>query len=192
MKDDTHEAHGHQHSHPALGRDESGCLFDSHLRATLAEQLEPGMLPTVEAFAALRWAGKLTHQVMERWAEKQGLSEGRLQVLFRLRHAGSAGVPLGELAEMMNVSPRNITGLIDNLERDGLVARVPDPNDRRSVLAVLTDDGRRRIDATWRASIERQTPWTAGMSPEELVQLRHLCLRIVQNMQQTLEKGFKE
>jgi DNA-binding MarR family transcriptional regulator len=162
------------------------------MRATLEEKLEPGTLPTVEAFAALRWAAKLTHQVMERWAEKQGLSEGRLQLLFRLRHKAPGGVPLGELAEMMNVSPRNITGLIDNLERDGLVVRVPDPDDRRSVLAALTDQGRQRIDATWRASIERQTPWAEGMSREELVQLRHLCLRIVENMQQRLDKGFKD
>lgn len=184
---------GHEHTAgPALERDESGCLFDAHLRATLAEKLEPGAFPTVEAFAALRWAGKLTHQVMERWAEKQGLSEGRLQLLFRLRHKAPGGVPLGEIAEMMNVSPRNITGLIDNLERDGLVVRVPDPDDRRSVLAALTDEGRRRIDATWRASIEQQTPWTSGMSREELVQLRHLCLRIVENMQQRLDKGFKD
>jgi DNA-binding MarR family transcriptional regulator len=189
MKEDTPSSHPPR---PALQRDESGRLYDAHLRATLATKLDPGSLDTVEAFAALRWAGKVTHQLMERWAEKQGLSEGRLQVLFRLRHAGSAGVPLGELAEMLNVSPRNITGLIDNLERDGLVLRAPDPNDRRSVLAVLTDQGRERIDATWRASIERQTPWTAGISPEELAQLRHLCLRIVQNMQQTVEKGFKE
>jgi DNA-binding MarR family transcriptional regulator len=64
--------------------------------------------------------------------------------------------------------------------------------DRRSVLAVLTDQGRERIDTAWQASIEGQAPWTEGMSREELAELRHLCLRIVQNMQQTLEKGFKE
>jgi DNA-binding MarR family transcriptional regulator len=177
--------------HPTLEHDDSGCLYDPHLRETLARSLEPGPMATVEAFAAVRWAAKLSHIVMERWAEKQGLSEGRLQVLFRLRHAGEAGVPLGELAEMMNVTPRNVTGLMDNLERDGLVVRIPDPNDRRSVRAALTEEGRERIDSTWRASIERQTPWTEGMSHEELVQLRHLCLRIVQNMQRRLDRGFK-
>jgi DNA-binding MarR family transcriptional regulator len=174
---------------PQLERDQSGCLYSPHLRASLARELTPGQLATVEAFAALRWSGKLTHHVMERWAEKQGLSEGRLELLACLKRRG-AGVPLGELAEMMSVSPRNITGLIDNLERDGLVVRVADPNDRRSVLATLTEAGRERIESTWRASIERQGPMAEGLSREELIQLRHLCLRVVENMQQVLERGF--
>lgn len=189
MRDETEQQH---QLHRTLERDESGCLFDPQFRATLAQRLEPGTRATVEAFAALGMAAKLSHHVMERWAEKQGLSVGRLQMLFRLRHAGQAGLPLGELAEMMSVTPRNITGLMDNLERDGLVVRTPDPNDRRSVRAALTEEGRQRIDSTWSVSIERQKPWAEGLSHEELVQLRHLCLRIAENMQRRLEKGFKE
>jgi hypothetical protein len=66
---------------PRLGRDEAGSPNMPHLRTTLAGDVPPDVLATVEAFAALRWAAKLTHHVMERWAEKQGLSEGRLEVL---------------------------------------------------------------------------------------------------------------
>ena len=174
--------------HPRLSIDSSGCLFNPMVRSVLERQLEPEAVAAVEAFAALRWAAKLAHHLMERWAEKQGLTEGRLQVLFRLRHQPE-GVPLGELAEMMSVSPRNVTGLIDNLERDGLVARVPDPDDRRSVLARLTESGRGRIDSIWRGAVERQVPLTEGMTEAELVQLRHLCLRLVDNMSHAMRKG---
>ncbi|MGH7471194.1 MAG: MarR family winged helix-turn-helix transcriptional regulator, partial [Longimicrobiales bacterium] len=38
----------------------------------------------------------------------------------------------------------NVTQLVDRLENDGLVRRIADPNDRRSVLAVVTDLGRER------------------------------------------------
>jgi DNA-binding MarR family transcriptional regulator len=126
---------------------------------------------------------------VERWADKHGLSEGRLQILMRLRHERD-GVALGELAQMLSVSPRNITGLIDNLERDGLVARVPDPADRRSVLATLTEKGRDRIDSIWRDAAHRQVSLTEGFSEEELAQLRHLCLRLVQNMSRAMKRGI--
>jgi DNA-binding MarR family transcriptional regulator len=68
--------------------------------------------------------------------------------------------------------------------------RVADPNERRSVLATLTETGRERIESTWRAFIEKQAPMAEGLSHEELIQLRHLRLRIVENMQQKLERGF--
>lgn len=180
-----------QTHHPAVATDSDGSLFNPTFREALQEHVEPPALRAVEAFAALRWAAKLAHHRMERWAEKQGLSEGRLQVLFRLRHQAD-GVPLGELAEILSVSPRNVTGLIDNLERDGLVTRVPDPADRRSVLAKLTNSGWDRIESLWRAAVGRQAPMAHGLSEEELTQLRHLCLRLVESMRMCGEKEVRQ
>jgi DNA-binding MarR family transcriptional regulator len=170
--------------HRRFAADQQGCLYDPQIRQIMGERVGPEVLHVVEALAAIRYAAKLMHLAMERWADKQGLSEGRLSILFRLRHGGD-GVPLGELATMLNVSPRNVTGLVDHLERDGLVARVPDPADRRSVLATLTDRGRERVDAIWSDSVQRQLPATAGFTEEELRQLRHLSLRLVENLRNT-------
>ncbi|HKF77458.1 MAG TPA: MarR family transcriptional regulator [Candidatus Dormibacteraeota bacterium] len=179
MKDDV--------SGPAeLETDARGRLFSRRVRTLMAAGGVPGeALPAVEACAALGRAGRLMHQAMERWAERQGLSETRLGVLLMLRHLGGDGVPLGTLAASLHVSPRNVTGLVDNLERDGLVTRVADPTDRRSVLARLTDSGRQRIDACWLEAVDRQQDLLEGFSGDELAQLRHLCLRIVKNMEET-------
>jgi DNA-binding MarR family transcriptional regulator len=148
----------------------------------VATNAEAGIgIAGMEAVVAVRIAAKLMHQGMERWAETQGLSEGRLQLLFILR-AHPDGVPLGRLAAMQQVSPRNITGLVDVLERDGLVERVPDPLDRRSVVARLTPSGAERINSCWKGAIGQQLPITRGLRPTELVQLRHLCLRLVRNL----------
>lgn len=51
-------------------------------------------------------------------------------------------VRMGEIAAQLDVAPRSATGLIDGLEQAGLVTRTTDPNNRRSVLVELTDDGR--------------------------------------------------
>lgn len=169
-----------------LATDGEGRLFSPQVREVMGERVPAEARPAAEAFAALGMASRLLRLQMDRWCEKEGLSETRLGVLFMLRHI-EAGVPLGALAGRLRVSPRNVTGLIDHLERDGLVRRVPDPADRRSVLAQLTDLGRQRIDSLWEGTIEHQRQLMAGFTTEELAQLRHLCLTMVQRLD-TLDK----
>jgi DNA-binding MarR family transcriptional regulator len=140
----------------------------------------------VEALAALRIAGRALHHLQERWAEKHGLSEGRLGVMFRLYRTGAC--PLGDLADDLETTPRNITGLVDHLEKDGLVERVPDTEDRRSVRARLTEAGRIQIESIWKEGLEHQFEMVTGMSKEDLAQLRHLCLQLVENARKELGK----
>lgn len=169
------------HDQIELKADPNGFLFDPRVREVLARQgrkVEPG----TEALAAVRILGKKLHLTMERWAERFGLSEGRFQILVRLKHQPTGRFTMGELAEMLDVSPRTVTGLVDNLERDGLVKRVDDPGDRRSVYAELTDQGRERIDTLWRETAGAQVALTQGLTESELIQLRHLCLRLIQAM----------
>jgi DNA-binding MarR family transcriptional regulator len=120
------------------------------------------------------------------------LSEGRLGLLLVLGRFGDEGINLGRLAEFMRVTPRNVTGLVDNLEKAGLVERVPDPDDRRAVRARLTEAGSQRIESIWRPSIDRQFPLTKGFTREELVQLRHLCLKLLANVNEMEKTEHKE
>jgi len=135
-----------------------------------------------EALYAVRQAAKRLHLGMERWAERHGLSEGRLHLLVRLMYQPEHRMALGELADFLEVAPRTITGLIDHLEHDGLVRRVDDPADRRSIQAELTEAGRERIEAIWRGSLDKQAAILEGFTEAELAQLRHLCLRLVQHL----------
>ena len=93
-----------------------------------------------------------------------------------------------ELADDLDSTPRNITGLVDHLERDGLVERFPDPTDRRSVRARLTEEGRKQIDGIWKEGLEHQFTLVEGLSKEDLAQLRHLCLKLVENARKELGK----
>ena len=65
---------------------------------------------------------------------------------------------------------------------------VPDPQDRRSVRARLTPAGRERIESIWKEGLEHQFEVVHGMSKEDLAQLRHLCLQLVENARKELGK----
>ena len=69
-----------------------------------------------------------------------GLSMAKQSALTKLAEAGEA-LTLSELAARLSCVRSNITQLVDRLEADGLVRRLDDPADRRSVKAELTQTG---------------------------------------------------
>ena len=58
------------------------------------------------------------------------------------------GRPFKELAEAAACSRATITGIVDTLEKKGLVTRNPHPDDRRSMLVKLTETGRSLLQST--------------------------------------------
>ena len=79
----------------------------------------------------------------ESYCETVGLTPGRLAVLMVLNSSPEKAFPLSEIGDYLVVTRANITGLIDGLAREGLVRRIDHPQDRRMVLAQLTDKGRK-------------------------------------------------
>lgn len=171
---------------PQIGVDEAGRLYDRQVRAMLDQLVGAEAGRGLEAIAAMRWLAKSTQHFLQSWVEQYGLSEGRMQILMRLRHHGDQ--PLGALAEAMHVSARNVTGLVDHLERDGLVARVPDPDDRRSVRAHLTEQGDRLINRIWKEFMQRSLVLVQDLPREELEQVRHTCLQLIQRIGAQLDQ----
>jgi DNA-binding MarR family transcriptional regulator len=169
-------------THGDLQYDASGYLHDAAMRRAVIDMGGKDSVEVLEALAALRLAAKQIHDHMERFAESHGLSDSRLRVLTRLYHSPSRQLPLGVLAEGLNVTPRTMTDIIDVLERDGLVRRVPDPADRRSVLALITETGLERINAMRTDATAKQAAIAKGFTGDQLVQLRHLSLLLVRNL----------
>jgi DNA-binding MarR family transcriptional regulator len=87
---------------------------------------------------------------LEAVLEPLGLSLAKFGALSKMV-AAQEPLPLSTLAERCACVRSNITQLVDRLEAEGLVARSDDPRDRRSILAELTDEGRRRQAAGLRA-----------------------------------------
>jgi len=100
-------------------------------------------------YGSLLWnivaAGSRIEHRLEAALEDTGLSLAKLKALKQLVLAGEP-LALGQLAERIACVKSNVTQLVDRLENENLVRRIPDPNDRRSVLATVTEEGRRRYE----------------------------------------------
>jgi DNA-binding MarR family transcriptional regulator len=76
---------------------------------------------------------------MEAGLAERGLTLARAALLWQLQLGGPS--TQHSLSRVLRVTPRNVTGLVDALEADGLVSRKPHPSDRRATLVTLTDNG---------------------------------------------------
>jgi DNA-binding MarR family transcriptional regulator len=82
------------------------------------------------------------HHRMHRAVDNQmtgcGQTMARTKVLKQLQHAPARP---SVLATELGLAPHTITDIVDALERDELVTRLPDPSDRRAKLVALTSEG---------------------------------------------------
>lgn len=56
---------------------------------------------------------------------------------------------MSSISDELGVTRRNITALVDGLEEEGLVRRLPHPTDRRATVIELTDEGGRTMDTLY-------------------------------------------
>ena len=101
------------------------------------------------------------------------LNPAQVHLLLSL-HAGSA--PMSELAELMVCDASYITGLVDKLEKRGLVERLPSPQDRRVKLAALTPEGA-AIRAELKKRVSQPPPFIEALSLEDKCALRDIFER---------------
>jgi DNA-binding MarR family transcriptional regulator len=82
------------------------------------------------------------------------------------------GTRISVLADRANIAKQTATALVDKLERNGYVVRVPDPTDGRATLVRPTDRARaaQPVARAEEAAIEQD--WTAVLGPRRMRQLR--------------------
>ena len=86
---------------------------------------------------------------------EHGLEPGWHDILATLRRSGGTLRPT-DLTNASMLTSSGTTKRLDKLEAAGLIAREPDPSDRRGTLIVLTADGRRLIDALTPAHLDNE------------------------------------
>jgi DNA-binding MarR family transcriptional regulator len=99
-----------------------------------------------------------------------GLSMWAYVVLSQLNRQ-PAGTQLA-LAQAIRYDKTRLIGLLDELERDGLIARTPDPHDRRARVVTLTDAGEARRAAAQADIRAMEEEFLADLAPAERARLR--------------------
>lgn len=106
------------------------------------------------------------------------LTESQFGVLETLYHLGS--MCQYQIAAKILKSSGNLTMVIDNLEKHGLVRRVRDLEDRRKIQVQLTDKGRQLIGQIFPGQVAAITEEMSALTPQEQETLGSLCRKLGQ------------
>lgn len=111
---------------------------------------QPGS-PALDITTSISW---ISHQI-ERFANNQlaqldlptGMSVARANLMLAIHaaHAGQTTARMVDIALDVGVTARTLTTMVDALEKQGLLTRIPDPDDRRAIQLALTEDGNAAI-----------------------------------------------
>jgi MarR family transcriptional regulator, 2-MHQ and catechol-resistance regulon repressor len=138
---------------------------------------DPALVLALGSFVKLRRAVNSLMARLNPLLQKEfGLTEGQFGVLEALWHLGP--MPQARLCEKLLVSGSNLTTVIDNLERSGLVRRDPNPEDRRAYLVRLSAKGRELIAQAFPPHAERIKGLLEALTQAEQRQLGRLCRKL--------------
>ena len=111
---------------------------------------------------------------------EQGLEPGWYDVLATLRRSGPPyRLRPSEFTGALMLTSSGTTKRLDRLEQAGLVARTPDPHDRRGTLITLTAAGRELVDAASEAHLANEHRLLAPLSDAERHRLADLLRKLL-------------
>jgi DNA-binding MarR family transcriptional regulator len=138
---------------------------------------QEGSIP--EIFQIVEQLARKLKSIQRQTVRVAGLTPPQYVVLGALAERDRR--PLKELADAAHCTRATITGIVDVLERKGLVTRQPNPDDRRSLLVTLTGNGK---------TLQQSTPTLdemlhgccTGLRPDEATQLTELLQKLDQSL----------
>jgi MarR family transcriptional regulator, organic hydroperoxide resistance regulator len=147
----------------------------------------------LESAPLQRLVGIAGHVSSQRWhratSSQHGMTSAGASVLlvlaFGLDRTGlDAATPgratSGDLARRLWITPATMTGIIDNLERDGYVERTRDDADRRQVWISVTAAGTARVRQL-AVQLQREFPLTATeRDPEKAAIVRQYLIEVIE------------
>ena len=120
------------------------------------------------------WAARLFARSLER---RIGTGSGPMPVFFALQDGST--MTQKELVQVAAVEQPTMANTLNRMERDGLIVRTPDPDDRRSARIALTPLGLERAEAAFRVAVEVNGIATSALRPEERPAFYDMLRRVV-------------
>ena len=145
-----------------------------------------GDLDAVTVFNLVRTHGHLVPMI-DAGLREQRMTAAQFNALLVLQAAGPDGLRMGEIGKRLVVTRSNVTGLVDRLERHGLVARC-DQEDRRATMVSLTDAGRSVLKDTLPHYSRLVAQLTVGLTERE----KRTLVRLLSKLRGELRRQRRE
>jgi DNA-binding MarR family transcriptional regulator len=146
-------------------------------RRVWLQRWDPEAASGMAVFTAILRSYQLLNDQVQHVARRHGLTFARYEVLAWLATDPESALTLSWISKTLRIPPATVTNIIDRLEDDKLVRRVPHPSDARTTLAEITARGRRvAMEAT--ADLNAQVYESIGLSEPERGRLTDLLAQL--------------
>src|SRR6478735_41754 len=146
-------------------------------RRVWLQRWNPRAASGMAVYVAILRSHQLLHSQVNAVMRTLGLSFARYEVLSWLATDPESSLALSWISRTLRIPPATVTNLIDRLEADKLVGRVPHPSDARTTLARITPAGRRLAAAATEA-LNASVYETIGLTEKERNQLVGLLAKL--------------
>jgi DNA-binding MarR family transcriptional regulator len=123
--------------------------FDPIARAATLWGEHVGTPTVMAAVTSVMRVQQILQSAVDAALRPHGLTFARYEALVLLYFSKRGSLPMRVMGQRLQLHPTSVTNIVDRLEADGLVKRIPHPTDRRTTLVEITETGReRRLAAT--------------------------------------------
>ena len=151
--------------------------FDPILRAAALWDERIGPSRTMAAVTSVMRVQQILLSAVDGALRPHGLTFARYEALVLLSFSRHGRLPMRVMGERLQLHPTSVTNIVDRLQADGLVRRVPHPTDRRATLVEITDGGRAALEDATKAVTDVDFG-LSGLTPEEETQLTTLLSQV--------------
>ncbi|HEY8372915.1 MAG TPA: MarR family transcriptional regulator [Pseudonocardiaceae bacterium] len=151
--------------------------FDPIARARTLWEERIGPAEAMAAVTSVMRVQQILLSAVDSALRPLGLTFARYEALVLLVFSRRGSLPMRVMGERLQLHPTSVTNIVDRLERDGLVRRLPHPTDRRTTLVEITDAGRDRMKVATEA-VTRIDFGLRGLTTEQTEQLTTLLARV--------------
>ncbi|GLY65910.1 MarR family winged helix-turn-helix transcriptional regulator [Amycolatopsis taiwanensis] len=151
--------------------------FDPIARAAELWEERVGPSGTMAAVTGLMRVQQVIQSAVDGALKPHGLTFARYEALVLLSFARRSSLPMRVMGERLQLHPTSVTNIVDRLEKDGLVRRLPHPTDRRTTLVEITDEGRARHAVATKA-VTAIDFGLVGLTAKQIEQLTDLLTKV--------------
>lgn len=151
--------------------------FDPIMRAAKLWEERIGPAQAMAAVTSIMRVQQILLAAVDGALRPHGLTFARYEALVLLKFSRRGHLPMRVMGERLQLHPTSVTNIVDRLEADRLVRRIPHPTDRRATLVEITDAGSALLEDATKAVTEIDFGLD-GLTPQQEIELTELLGRV--------------